>query len=70
MVSLAIELWSPDSDGVEAADETEEGGDGSLALGLMLTGCVKSEGFKFKVLSAGESDSESEKVPSEVCSLA
>jgi hypothetical protein len=68
VVSLAIELWSPDSDGVEAADETEEGGDGSLALGLMLTGCVKSEGF-MKVPSAGESDCESEKVPSEVVIL-
>jgi hypothetical protein len=68
VVSLAIELWSPDSDGVEAADETEEGGDGSLALGFMLTGCVKSGGF-MKVPSAGESECESEKEPPEVVIL-
>jgi hypothetical protein len=35
----------------------------------MLTGCVKSEGFKFKVPSAGEFECESEKVPSEVVIL-
>jgi hypothetical protein len=58
-----MELWVPDSDGVEAADETEECDDGSLALGSMLTGLLKSGGFIIKVPSAGESECESEKEP-------
>jgi hypothetical protein len=64
-----MELWVPDSDGVEAADETEEGDDGSLALGSMLTGLLKSGGFIIKVPSAGESECESEKEPPEVVIL-
>jgi hypothetical protein len=56
----------PDSDGVEAADETEEGDDGSLALGSMLTGLLKSGGFIIKVPSAGESECESEQEPPDV----
>ena len=57
----ARELFEPDSlEFIDEWDDTEEGGDGSLALGSITTGIVKSGGFKFKA-TAGCSDVVDEK---------
>jgi hypothetical protein len=68
----ARELLEPDSlECIDEWEDTEEGGDGSLALGSITTGIVKSGGFGL-IATAGCSDvvddneKESERPPDDV----